>query len=82
MGKKYNEQIDCEPAMASEPAVAYATATARRKAYPAEEYCSTAVEDLPSEYIRMALECALDDERKGKLIPNDMVMEELHKRLR
>lgn len=39
-----------------------------------------ASEDLPSEYIRMALACTLDDERKGRLIPSGKVMEELRKK--
>lgn len=38
-------------------------------------------EALPASYIQMALECALADERGDRLIPNDKVLEVLHKKM-
>lgn len=80
MATKYEQQTYDEPVMANEPVAAYGAAV-KRYACPTLSGEPTVAEDIPSEYIRMALECAINDEKNGRLVPNSKVIDALHKRL-
>lgn len=77
--KKY-QHIEDDGLMLNEPMPAYSAAT--EAVSPTVGGNTTEYdEELPAEYIRMALECALDDEKNGRLIPNDKVMDVIRERL-
>lgn len=74
---KYNLHDDVEPMVVSDSTVAYAT-TATPTYHVERNFAPSATSELPTEYVRMALECALADERNGRLIPNDKVLDVVH----
>lgn len=78
MAMKYNQHDDDEAMVVSDSTVAYA---ATPTYHVERDFAPSATSELPTEYVRMALECALADERNGRLIPNDKVLDILHEEL-
>lgn len=73
MAMKYEQQIDNEAGMVGEAAVAYG-ATARQRPVLVDSVSEKSdAEDLPSDILRMALECVREDKKRGKLIPGDQI---------
>lgn len=78
---KYNQHIGEEDGMVGEATAVYGT-TALHKPVSRDDVSVTSdAEDLPSDILRMALECAREDKKNGRLIPGAKIGEIISKEM-
>lgn len=77
MVTKYNQHTDSEQGMVCEPAVEAMRSNTECVANSCDDTFGDEgeINELPSEILRMALECALDDVKHGRTIPHDKMMD-------
>lgn len=76
MVMKYEQHIDNETGMVSEATAAIrVNSGCATAAYDETMYEEPEKRELPSDILRMALVCALDNVKKGRAIPHDRMMD-------
>lgn len=81
MATKYGH-LEEDTIMANEPLSNYGV-EARQSCSPLGNYLSATqdTDELPLDIIRIAVECAIDDEKNGRLIPHEQMRERVAKEM-
>lgn len=82
MAMKYDQRhIDNEDGMVGEATAVYGTTDLHKSVSKNDVSVMSDAEDLPSDILRIALECAREDKKNGRLIPGAKIGEIISKEM-